>query len=67
MKITRENVTFAEGFEQKFSTEIFRVVEGIPLLPLQFYVASDLQHHPIACQFYIYEIINSTVLPETEF
>jgi hypothetical protein len=46
VRITKEKVV-AKGYEQTFSTEIFRVVNVIPRVPQPVYELSDLQARPI--------------------
>ena len=58
---------FAKGYEQTFSTEIFRVVKVIQRVPQPVYVLSDLQARPIEGQFYNYELVKITVSSQTEF
>jgi lysyl-tRNA synthetase class II len=53
VRITNEKVKFAKGYEQTFSTEIFRVVKVIQRLPQPVYELSDLQTRPIEGQFTI--------------
>jgi hypothetical protein len=67
VRITKETVNFAKGYEQTFSTEIFRVVKVIPRVPQPVYELSDLQARPIEGQFYNYELVTFTVSSETEF
>ena len=58
---------FAKGYEQNFSTEIFRVVKVIPRMPQPVYEMSDLQNRPIEGLFYNYELVKFVVSPQTEF
>jgi hypothetical protein len=67
VRITNEKVSFAKGYEQTFSTEIFKVVKVITRAPQPVYELSDLQDRHIEGQFYNYELGKITVLPETEF
>ena len=67
VRITKEKVKFAKGYERTFSTEIFGVVKVIPSVPQPVYELSDLQGRPIEGQFYNYELIKVTVSPQTEF
>jgi len=67
VRITKEKVKFAKGYEQTFSTEIFSVVKVIPRLPQPVYELSYLQGRPIEGQFYNYELVKVTVSPQTEF
>jgi hypothetical protein len=65
--ITKQKVAFAKGYEQTFSTEIFKVVKVITRVPQPVYELSDLQDRHIEGQFYNYELGKVTVSPETEF
>jgi len=60
-------VRFAKGYEQTFSTEIFRVVKVIPRVPQPVYELSNLQDRRIKGKFYNYELVKVTVSPESEF
>ena len=55
-----------KGYEQTFSTEIFRVVKVIQRVPQPVYELSDLQARPIEGQFYNYELVKVTVSSQTE-
>jgi len=65
--ITKEKVKFAKGYEQPFSTEIFRVIKFIQRVPQPVYEMSDLQARLIEGQFYNYELLKFNVSPKTEF
>lgn len=67
VRITKEKLKFAKGYEQTFSTEIFRVVKVIQRIPQPVYELTDLQDRPIEGQFYNYELVKVTVSPQTEF
>ena len=67
VRITKEKVRFAKGYEQIFSTEIFRVVKVIQRLPQSVYELSDLQARPIEGHFYNYVLVKVAVSPQTEF
>ena len=47
MRITKEKVKFAKGYEQTFPTEIFRFFMFIQRVPQPVYELSDLQDRPI--------------------
>ena len=47
VRITKEKVNFAKGYEQNISTEIFRVAKVIQHVPQPVYELSDLQDRPI--------------------
>jgi hypothetical protein len=61
LRIAKEKVKFAKGYEQNFSTEIFRIVKVILRVPQLVYELSDLQARPIEGQFYNYEFVTVTV------
>jgi len=65
--ITKEKLIFTKGYEQTFSTEIFRVFKVILRVPKPVYELSDLQYRPIKEQFHNYELDKVTVSPQTEF
>jgi transposase InsO family protein len=67
VRITKEKLKFAKGYEQTFSTEIFQVVKVIHRMPQPVYELIELQGRPIEGQFYNYELVKVTVSPETEF
>jgi hypothetical protein len=67
VRITKEKLKFAKGYEQNYSTEIFRVVKVINRKPQPVYELTDLNNRPIEGQFYNYELVKVTVSPETEF
>jgi hypothetical protein len=51
IRITTKKVKFAKGYEQTFSTIIFRVVKVFQRMPQPVYELPDLQDRPIAGQF----------------
>ena len=59
VRITKEKVKFSTGYEQTFSTEIFRVVKVIRRVPQPVYELSDLQDRPIEGQFIITSLSRS--------
>jgi hypothetical protein len=67
VRITKQRVAFAKGYEQTFSTEIFRIVKVITRVPQPVYELSDLQDRHLEGRFYNYEQAKFTVSPETEF
>ena len=66
MEITKEKVKFAKGYEQNFSTEIFRVAKVIQRVTQPVYELTELQDRPIEGLFYNYELLKVTVSPQTE-
>jgi len=67
VRITKQKVAFAKGYEQTFSTEIFKDVKVITRVPHPVYELSNLQDRSIEGQFYSYELGKVTVSPETAF
>jgi len=67
VRMTKQKVVFAKGYEQAFSTEIFRVLKVISRVPQPVYELSHLQDRRIEGQFYNYELVKVIVLTETEF
>lgn len=67
VRITKEKLKFAKGYEKTFSTEIFQILKVIKRMPQPVYELSDMRARPIEGQFYNYELVKVTVSPETEF
>jgi len=67
VRITKQKVAFAKGYEQTFSTEIIKVVKVFTRVPQPVYKLSDLQDRSIEGQLYSYELDKVTVSPETVF
>jgi len=67
LRITKEKVRFAKGYEHTFLRQILRVVKVIHRVPQPVYELSDLQDRQIEVQFYNYELVKDTVSPQTEF
>jgi len=67
VRITKEKIKFAKGYEKNISTEIFLVVKVIQRVHQPVYELTDLQDQPIEGQFYNYELVKVTVSPQTEF
>ena len=51
VRITKQKVAFVKGYEQTFSTEIFKVVKVITRVPQTLYELSDLQNCSTEGQF----------------
>jgi len=51
VRITKEKVKFSKGYEQTFSTEIFRVAKVIQCVPQLVYELTDLQNSPFEASF----------------
>jgi hypothetical protein len=56
VRISKEKMKFAKGYEQNFSTEIFRIVKVIERRPRPFYELEDLNGTLIDGQFYQEEL-----------
>jgi len=67
VRITKQKVVFAKGYEQTFSTEIFRVVKVTTRAPQPAYDLSDLQNRRIEAQFYNYKLLKSMHHPKLSF
>jgi hypothetical protein len=67
VRISKQKVLFAKGYEQTYSTEIFRVGKVIQRRPQPVYQLTDLQGRPIEGLFYNYELVKVTITPDTEF
>jgi len=67
VRITKQKVAFVKGYEQTFSTEIFKVVKVITRVPQPVYELSYLQNRSIEGQFYSYELGKVTASHETAF
>ena len=67
VRITKQKVAFAKGYEQTFSTEILKVVKVITRVPQPVNELSDLQDRSIEGQFYSFKLGKVTASPETAF
>jgi hypothetical protein len=67
VRISKQKALFAKGYEQTFSTEIFRVAKVFQRKPQPVYQLTDLQDRPIEGHFYNYELVKVTITPDTEF
>jgi xanthine dehydrogenase molybdopterin-binding subunit B len=65
VRISKQKVLFAKGYEQSYSTQIFRVAKVIKRKPQPVYYLTDLQGRPIEGQFYNYELVKVSVTPDT--
>ena len=61
--MTKEKLKSAKGYEQNYSTEIFRVVKVINRKPQPVFEITDLYNRPIE-QFYNYKFVKVTVSPK---
>jgi hypothetical protein len=67
VRITKRKVAFAKGYEERFSTEIFKVIKVITRAPQLVYELSDLQDRHTEGQFYNCKLGKVNLSPETEF
>jgi hypothetical protein len=67
VRISKQKVLFAKGYEQAYSTEVFRVAKIIQRRPQPVYELTDLQGRLIEGLFYNYELVKVTITPDTEF
>jgi hypothetical protein len=67
VRISKQKVLFAKGYEKSYSTEIFRVAQVIKRKLQPVYLLSDLLDRPVEWQFYNYELVKVTLTPGTEF
>jgi transposase InsO family protein len=67
VRISKQKVLFAKGYEQTYSTEVFRVAKVIQRRPQPVYQLTDLQGRLIEGLFYNYELVKITLTPDTEF
>jgi hypothetical protein len=53
VRISKENMKFANGLEQNYSTEIFKIVKVIRRIPTPLYGLQDLNStaHPLTARF----------------
>jgi hypothetical protein len=56
VRISKEKMKFAKGFEQNFSKEIFRMAKVIEMQPRPVYELEDLNETSIDGQFYQEEL-----------
>ena len=64
MRISRSNRTFAKGYEQGWTKEIFRVHKIVKRQPVHMYYLEDLNNEKLKGAFYSTELQKIT-LPET--
>ena len=67
VRISKEKMKFAKGFEQSYSTEVFKICKVIRRVPQPLYEIEDLQGTPIEGQFYNEELTPVLVTKQTEF
>jgi hypothetical protein len=46
-RISKEKMIFAKGSEQNYSTDLFKIIKGIPKNPRPVYELEDLNQTPI--------------------
>jgi hypothetical protein len=67
VRISKQKLLFTKGYEQTYSTELFRVAKVIQRRPQPVYQLTDLQSRPIEGMFYNYELVKVTITPDTGF
>ena len=67
VRISKEKMKFAKGYEQNFSTEIFRIAKVIERSPRPVYELKDLNKTPIDGQFYQEELTPVGVTRRTKY
>jgi len=67
VRICKEKIKFAKGYEQNFSTEIFRIAKVIERSPRPVYELEDLNKTPIDGQFYQKELTTVSVTCRTQY
>jgi hypothetical protein len=64
---SKEKIKFAQGSEQNFSTEIFKIVKVIRRIPRPLYELQDLNGTPIDGTFYQEELVPVRISKRTVF
>ena len=67
VRISKEKMKFAKGFEQSYSTEVFKISKVIRRVPQPLYEIEDLQGTPIEGQFYNEELTPVLITKQTKF
>ena len=67
VRISKEKMKFAKGFEQSYSTEVFKITKVIRRSPQPVYEIEDLQGTPIEGQFYNEELTPVVITPRTVY
>ena len=67
VRISKEKMKFAKGYEQNFSTEIFRIAKVIERSPRPVYELEYLNKTPIDGQFYQEELTPVSVTSRTQY
>ena len=67
MLIRKEKMKFAKGYEQNFSTEIFRIAKVIERVPRTVYEMEDLNKTPIDGQYYQEELTPVSITRRTQY
>lgn len=67
VRIGKYKKTFSKGYEENYTTEIFKVVKVINRKPQPVYEITDMQDRPIKGQFYNFELVRVRVSPQTEY
>lgn len=67
VRISKEKMKFAKGFDKNYSTEVFRVARVIRKYPQPVYELVDLNDTPIDGRFYNEELTPVTISSRTEY
>ena len=67
VRISKEKMRFAKGFEQNYSTEVFKIAKVIRKSPQPVYEIVDLQDTPIEGQFYNEELTPVIITKSTMY
>jgi len=65
VRTRKEKIKFSKGYDQTFSTEIFRAVKVTHSVPQPVYEPLVSLNRPIEDHFYNYEIVNVPVSPQS--
>lgn len=63
VRISKEKMYFAKGYERNFTRELFKINRVIRKVPEPVYEIVDLQERPIQGQFYSYELVKASLPP----
>ena len=67
VRISKEKMKFAKGFEQNYSVEIFEISKVVRRKPRPLYELRDLKGTPIEGQFYNEELTPVKITRRTEY
>lgn len=67
VRISKEKMKFAKGYEQNYSTEVFKISKVVPRQPRPVYELEDLQGTQIEGQFYTEELTPVIITKKTQY